>query len=75
MDDIFGKATVSWGGYTVYDVRSDIVLGMCALWHMLFSMSGLIYQLGSPCGSHGVLSSGLLWITTLVTGGASGVQL
>lgn len=34
-----------------------------------------MYHLVLPCGSHDFLLSGLTWATTLVPGGANGVQL
>ena len=38
-------------------------------------MDGPMHQKGSPCGSQKALSTGLLWITNFLPGGASGVWL
>ena len=59
----------------MYDIRSDFVLGMHDLWHMWCSMSIPIQHMVYLCGAHDSLSFGLLWITTIVPGGDSGVRL
>ena len=60
---------------TVSEIRSTLVFGIYTLWNFQCSMDGPMYHLDSPCGAHDSLLFGLLWITTLVPGGASGVWL
>ena len=59
---------------TVYEINSVLVFGVCVLWHVYCSMSGMMYQLGYQY-FRDVLPFGLLWITTLVPGGDIGVRL
>ena len=75
MEESFGMLIVLGKQSTVYDICSNIFLGMYDLWNLYYSMAGPMYHLDSPCGAHDSLLFGLLWITTLVPGGASGVWL
>ena len=75
MEDIFGMFYFLEGNSTVPENNSALVLGMYALWYLQCPMASKIYYLDSQCGSHDDLSFGLLWITNLLPGGDSGVQL
>ena len=72
---IFGMIKFLVKNSTVSEIRYAPVLGMYALWHMYCSKAGPMYQPGSPRDDHDILSFGLLWITTIVFVGDSGVQL
>ena len=60
--------------YFVLDSLLSCFVDVCLL-GSVFSIDGTMYQPGYPCVVHDVLYFGLLWITNIVPGGASGVRL
>ena len=57
------------------EYRSALVLGMYALCDLECLMAGPMYQKDSTYGDHDAIYFGLLWITNIVPGGASGAWL
>ena len=57
------------------EICSALVFVIYDLCYLLFSMAGPIYQPAYPCGTHDVLSFGLLLVTIIVSGGDDGVRL
>ena len=59
----------------MYEISSALAFGMYALWYLQCSMDGPMYRMDSPYGVHDAIFFGLLYITTPVPIGDSGVRL